>query len=89
MKSSRRGYRSRLSCVKPPLCKGRWHGEAVTEGLSLAAAAAIFNQVAESSRSAESLRLTGRGLLLGSPEGDGVADGTLPARLRRPNSAIL
>ena len=19
---------------KPPLCKGRWHGEAVTEGLS-------------------------------------------------------
>ena len=23
----------RLHCPKPPLCKGRWHGEAVTKGL--------------------------------------------------------
>jgi hypothetical protein len=22
-----------LRVLKPPLCKGRWHGEAVTEGL--------------------------------------------------------
>ena len=24
-----------LPLPKPPLCKGRWHGEAVTEGLSV------------------------------------------------------
>ena len=37
------GLRAPHGRKKPPLCKGRWHGFAVTEGLYLAATPKLFS----------------------------------------------